>query len=346
MAFGVSSQVVSAIALYSAASSLMLIINKLALSLCPLHSAVTVAQLVFCALVVFAMNAAGLIEGLDGFETHKVKPYIWYILGFCIGIYCNMRALAASNIETVIVFRACVPITVALLDYMYLGRSLPNMRSAAALLMIVIGAMGYVSADAQFATTGLSSYTWAFAYFCTMCFQMTYGKYIIKEVKMNHPVWGAVLYTNTLGILPELFIGFVIFDEGSKLPGYTLTTAAAFAIFVSCILGTVISYAGFNCRNVLSATSFTVVGVMNKMVTVLINLVIWENHATWTGIFWLSVCIGAGTVYREAPMRPAQEPATSAELGLGSHEPTPLLHPDGTAVFDEPGNEQTKESNV
>jgi GDP-mannose transporter len=304
----VSPDVLFAIGLYSASSSLMLIMNKLALKLCPLHSTVTACQLAFCTAVVLIMSKTGLIEGLDGFESHKVRPYILYILGFTLGIYTNMRALADSNIETVIVFRACVPITVAVLDYVYLGRDLPNKRSTGALLMIVIGALGYVSSDEQFATGGWVSYTWPFAYFCTMCFQMTYGKYIIKEVKMNHPVWGAVLYTNTIGIVPELIIGFVIFNEGSQIPKYTaaggLTGPAAFALFVSCVLGTVISYAGFNCRNVLSATSFTVVGVMNKMITVLINLFIWDNHASWAGILWLCVCIGAGTVYREAPMRP------------------------------------------
>jgi len=297
-----ASNVAVAIAMYSAASSLMLIVNKLALTLCPLHSTVTVCQLAFCAVLVVGMKATGVIE-CDGFESHKVKPYLLYILGFCVGIYANMRALAASNIETVIVFRACVPIMVCVLDYLYLGRDLPNARSAGALLMIVIGALGYVSSDAQFAIGGLSSYTWAFAYFCTMCFQMTYGKYIIKEVKMSNPVWGAVLYTNAIGIVPELAIGFVLFDEGSKVAAVHMTTAAYCVVLASCVIGAGISYSGFNCRNVLSATSFTVVGVMNKMFTVLINLVIWENHATWTGIAWLVVCIAAGTAYREAPMR-------------------------------------------
>ena len=99
---------------------------------------------------------------------------------------------------------------------------------------------------------------------------MTYGKYIVSEVKMNSRVWGAVMYTNVLGIIPEWFLGFVIFDEGAKWaqhPVATWTGSAWGALLLSCILGTAIAYAGFNCRNVLSATSFTVVGVLNKMLT-------------------------------------------------------------------------------
>jgi len=311
-------QVIWAVGLYSAASSLMLVVNKLALSYIPLHSTVTVAQLLFCAIAVFGMKFSGMID-VDGFEAAKVKPYILYIIVFCLGIYTNARALAVSNVETVIVFRACAPIVVAGLDYVYLGRDLPNKKSTVALLAILVGAAGYVLSDAQFAADGLYAYSWVFAYFVTMCFQMSYGKWCISAVKMTNPVWGAVLYTNTLGILPELFLGFGLFGEGAHVSEVTWTSAGLSVLLLSCINGTVISYAGFNCRNVLSATSFTVVGVMNKMVTVLINCLIWDNHATAVGILWLGVCIGGGTMYREAPLRQnKQQEETGTDIEKGA----------------------------
>merc|ERR1711907_751019 len=138
-----------AIAFYSAASSMMLVVNKVVLTLIPLHSAVTVAQLAFCAALVFILRGAKIIE-VDDFEWEKVKPYSLYIGGFCMGIYSNMRALANSNVETVIVFRACTPLVVAVLDVIFLGRHIPNAKSILALIMIFGGALGYVASDHQF----------------------------------------------------------------------------------------------------------------------------------------------------------------------------------------------------
>ena len=36
-----------------------------------------------------------------------MKPYLLYIGMFVSTIYCNMKALQYSNVETLIVFRAC-----------------------------------------------------------------------------------------------------------------------------------------------------------------------------------------------------------------------------------------------
>ena len=42
---------------------------------------------------------------VDDFERDKVKAYAIYIAIFVLAIYTNMKALQASNVETVIVFR-------------------------------------------------------------------------------------------------------------------------------------------------------------------------------------------------------------------------------------------------
>jgi len=306
---------VTAIAAYSAASSLMLVVNKVVMAAIPLHSLVTVIQLVFCSLFVLGVKYFKLSD-IDDFEWSKVKPYLLYIGGFCFGIYANMRALATANVETVIVFRATCPLAVAGLDMMFLGREAPAPKSIGALVLIVVGALGYCSSDKDFESQGWGAYTWVTLYTLAMCFQMTYGKYILSEVKMKSRVWGAVMYTNVLGILPEWFLGFVIFDEATKWVEHPMAawpSGAWGALLLSCILGTAIAYAGFNCRNVLSATSFTVVGVLNKMITVLINVLIWDNHANATGIMWLALCIAAGTIYREAPLRTKKEEPKSEQ---------------------------------
>ena len=57
------------------------------------------------------------------------------------------------------------------------------------------------------------------------------------------------------------------------------------------------------CRGKVSATSFTIIGVMNKCLTILLNLVVWDQHAPPGGIAALLLCLIGGALYRQAPMR-------------------------------------------
>lgn len=69
-----------------------------------------------------------------------------------------------------------------------------------------------------------------------------------------------------------------------------------------------ISYTGWAARNAVSATLFTVVGITNKMATVLINLCLWDNGTSSFGFGCLMLCIAAGTLYQQAPMRDPGQP--------------------------------------
>ena len=48
---------------------------------------------------------------------------------------------------------------------------------------------------------------------------------------------------------------------------------------------------------------------MNKTFTVLINVLIWDNHASAVGIFSLFVYIGGSTICCEAPLRKKEQDA-------------------------------------
>lgn len=43
--------------------------------------------------------------------------------------------------------------------------------------------------------------------------------------------------------------------------------------------------------------------VVNKCLTILLNVAIWDKHAEAGGIFSLFICIAGGMVYQQAPMR-------------------------------------------
>jgi GDP-mannose transporter len=319
-----ANDVIQSVLAYSLVSSLMLITNKVCLHLIPMPSLVTCIQLATCSAIIIGLKVSGTVE-VDDYSMDKVRPYLLYIMAFVGGVYCNMQALQHANVETVVVFRTCAPLVVSLLDWWFLNRMLPSGRSLAGLLLIIFGAVGYVSSDRQFGVQGWMAYTWVSAYLIIICFEMTYGKYIIQEVKMKNRVWGAVYYTNTLAVLPMFLLGFGVFGEGARFGSFEWTPAGCGALALSCVLGTAISWAGFNCRNNISATSFTVVGVMNKMLTVLVNCLIWDRHASGQGLMYLFLCIAGGVVYKQAPLRPEAKEALELVKSSAPSLP-PSLH--------------------
>lgn len=44
----------------------------------------------------------------------------------------------------------------------------------------------------------------------------------------------------------------------------------------------------------VSATTYTLVGVVNKFLTVLLNTFVWDKHSSPFGIFAVCVCLLAG----------------------------------------------------
>lgn len=79
-------------------------------------------------------------------------------------------------------------------------------------------------------------------------------------------------------------------------------------LVVSSIIGTLIGYTGWSCRSLVSATSFTLIGVINKFLTILLNVFIWDKHATPLGILSLIVSLIGGSCYQQAPMRSTDKP--------------------------------------
>ena len=92
------------------------------------------------------------------------------------------------------------------------------------------------------------------------------------------------------------------------------TPATVGALSVSCLLGVSMSYFAFLCRAAVSATSFTVIGNVCKVLTVLINVCIWDKHATPAGLGCLLICLVAAFLYKPSPLRADRQLAQQGEL--------------------------------
>ena len=199
----------------------------------------------------------------------------------------------AANVETVIVFRSCAPrlslprrpasprhaappllrarrcapLCVAVTDYVFYQRAMPSRRSMCAMLLIALGALTYVSVDRDLKSPqAAAAYVWVGLWFALLIFQLTYGKQLVTGLGLQSS-WSPVLYTNGLACLPTALIGWASADF-EQLSRVDWTAASVGWLLLSCVAGVGISWAGFRCQALITATAYTVVGVMNKLLTV------------------------------------------------------------------------------
>jgi multidrug transporter EmrE-like cation transporter len=91
--------------------------------------------------------------------------------------------------------------------------------------------------------------------------------------------------------------------DSSKMTNW-LSFDVILPVALSCLFGLSISFFGFSCRRAISATGFTVLGIVNKLLTVVVNLLIWDKHASLMGTIGLLICMSGGVLYQQSTMKP------------------------------------------
>lgn len=281
---------------YMLCSATLLISNKYAVHVFPAPSFVLFSQLAGTAILVQIAKALGYIQ-CDSLEQTKVTKFFPVALIFLSTIFLNMKSLQYANVETFMVFRFSTPLCISVADYLFLGRQFPSKRSWICLFALLLGAFGYSQTDAHFEVKG---YMFCMLWYGVFCLDQIYLKHVVNTVKMDSN-WGRVYYSNLLASIP-LIIPFLT-DPNEIETLRNMDSRAAFAVGLSVFLGAAMSYFAWAARSLLSATSFTIVGNVCKLLTIVINVMIWDKHASSFGILCLLFCLGAAFFYKQAPMR-------------------------------------------
>jgi GDP-mannose transporter len=112
-----------------------------------------------------------------------------------------------------------------------------------------------------------------------------------------------VVYTNALaGSLLALTIPFVV-KEHAAVAALPWTATSISTLLTSCLIGIGVSHSAYVMRSVCSATLSAVVGILCKVLTVLINIMIWDKHASMVELAFLSLGLLSGAFYEQASLR-------------------------------------------
>ncbi|XP_047327042.1 GDP-mannose transporter GONST3-like [Impatiens glandulifera] len=288
---------------YCLSASLLSIINKWAVMKFPYPGALTALQYFTSAAGVLLCGWFKLLE-YDPLNLLTMWKFLPAAVIFYLSLFTNSELLLHANVDTFIVFRSVVPIFVAIGETLFLHQPWPTTKTWMSLLTIFGGSVLYVITDYQFS---IMAYTWAAAYLVSMSIDFVYIKHVVMTIGLN--TWGLVLYNN-LEALVLFPIELLIMGELKKIK-HEITDESDWHSFqvvlpvgLSCLFGLAISFFGFSCRRAISATGFTVLGIVNKLLTVVINLVIWDNHSTLIGTIGLLICMSGGIMYQQSTSKP------------------------------------------
>eukprot|EP01062_Namystynia_karyoxenos_P048360 TRINITY_DN3677_c0_g2_i1.p1 TRINITY_DN3677_c0_g2~~TRINITY_DN3677_c0_g2_i1.p1 ORF type:complete len:413 (+),score=108.33 TRINITY_DN3677_c0_g2_i1:78-1241(+) len=285
---------------FSVSSSLLVVINKWALLRFPYGATLTAIQFGVSALVAKAIGVFGIDE-VDPLRWNAVLAFIPAVVLFYVSVATNLKLLEHAHVDTYIVTRSLVPISTLGLEMAVLKSPWPGMATFCSLVLILVGACGYVATDRGF---NWAAYTYAATYLVAFTVDQVLIKKIVTDVKLTR--WGLVYYNNVLALC-LMPIGGWVTGEWSKLNS-AIEKGALSALFrwnvlgpvlVSCVFGVSISFFALNARRSLTATAFTVLGVVCKFFTVFINTAVWDQHASPFGVACVCVCIAGGVLFQQ-----------------------------------------------
>lgn len=255
---------------HAACAASLLVVNKWALKRFPYVWTLATVQFVFAATATYVCGKLRIID-VDPLETARLVKFFPAAGMFFVTITAGNAVVGVSNVDTFIVMRSVVPIPSAILEAIVLGEPCPAPRSWVGLATILLGAIGYCSANQGVV---VDSVAWVLLYLALMPLDGVLIKHLVGSSGLSP--WGLVLYNNVCAAVPGLIFSFIlehdIFLEPGQAASYC-TFDVLFPCILSCFAGLAISYFQLNVRKAISSTAFMVLGVSNKFLSVLMNQV-------------------------------------------------------------------------
>eukprot|EP00282_Hemiselmis_andersenii_P000853 CAMPEP_0114160692 /NCGR_PEP_ID=MMETSP0043_2-20121206/28499_1 /TAXON_ID=464988 /ORGANISM="Hemiselmis andersenii, Strain CCMP644" /LENGTH=310 /DNA_ID=CAMNT_0001256761 /DNA_START=83 /DNA_END=1012 /DNA_ORIENTATION=+ len=269
------------IASHMTVSSTMLVLNKAVLARLPVATTVLLFQVGSSALILWVLGKAKLLQ-VDAFEFQTAKAFFWNAAAFMALIYSNAKALQHANVETVVAVRTLSIFVTAYGDFRLLSVKALDAKSFGALCMVSGGAVGYfLSGGGMKEGTNMG---WVLAYCATNAAYPIVTKLVMMSRAMT--TWGRTYYNNLLTFI--IFIpAALILREDQKVTSLqedgAVNTVALSLLALSCLWGTAISFLGFLCLDNVSATTFNLMGNVNKILTLVVNGLLGDSRSPLMG---------------------------------------------------------------
>jgi len=285
-----------AVLVYVLCSSTMLVINKAAMNALPFSNTVSALQTGVGAVMLYICRSAGAIEQFPAPTASKVAGWSPVVMVWIVPIALNMAAMRYLTVETLMMFRSVTIVLVAVGDYLVLGNALQP-RQQVACAIISVGGIIYASHDISFHLVG---YLLGAAYSVAMLVNSIYTKFAFNQNK-SMTTWEKS-FLNNLVATPVMLVCVAAMEDVGKMQHTFVNMAPlqATCVALSCVMGLGISMSGIKCRDILSATSFDVLGNCTKYLTLAVNALVLGSSTNSLSLLGILLALTGSALYSPA----------------------------------------------
>eukprot|EP00123_Amoebidium_parasiticum_P020880 comp58129_c0_seq1/m.47818 comp58129_c0_seq1/g.47818 ORF comp58129_c0_seq1/g.47818 comp58129_c0_seq1/m.47818 type:complete len:328 (-) comp58129_c0_seq1:283-1266(-) len=289
-------RVVGSVLAYCSCSMTMMYSNKAVLSSYNFRFPWTLltAQCAVAVVLLWILNLSGYVkvEPLDWATCRK-----WYpaTVLFCMMLFTGTQSLMYLSIPIVTVFKNLTNIVVAYGDKYFYGQEVTQ-GVLVSLMLMVLGSLMSGWTDLQFDLIG---YLWMFA----NCFSTGANALYIRKAKKDTSLgqWGMSYYNNCLTITLVLPMA-LLSGELSRVQDFPYLYDSAFqtSVFITGAVGTALSLATFWCVSETSATTYSMIGSLNKIPLTVISFVFFDIPINFQSAISITFGLLSGMVFTYA----------------------------------------------
>ena len=283
------------------------VVNKIAVSDIPVPNVILVTQFATASFLLGLAHMFGMIK-LENINMRTCIGFLPFVACFFALLSSGMWVMKVAPLETFIAFKSTTPIALSILDYMFMGRTFPSLKSLCAMTGITGGAVWYVSGDVK---SEKIAYLYCAVFVFMACIEGGVAKDTINRYQMNS--WSRTFLVNTLSIPVGIVLSLLTGEaenvkNGMDANGNALKfgNRGLIALVCSCFFGVGMGVFTMLIRDALSATSCAVVATCNKFLAEVVNFFIWKNHASLEGAGAVCLIMASGIFYEQAQLRPGE----------------------------------------
>lgn len=253
---------------HTLSASTLTVANKWALEVYPYATTVTGLQVAFTILVVLVIKLSGCYP-VDKLEFAKAWHYFPAASMFFLTMVAGNMVIAYASVQVFVVMRAVIPAVTFALDWLLLGGPKPTCTSYAWLCVMIGGGGMFFTQNTEPLTW--PAIAWALVFLAIMPIDSLLVKKALTDIEFE--TWGRVYYQNLLALMMYLPMSLLTgeMSEALQLGSIASEPDVLLPLAVTCVLGLSISFFQLNLRNVIRATTFTLLGVLNKVLSVILD---------------------------------------------------------------------------
>lgn len=255
-----------------------------------------------CVLLLLVARKLNWIE-FEGLDRKKIINWIPLNILFVGMLLSGFTTINLLSVPMVTIFKNCTNILVTAGDFIFYKRR-PSRGVVGALLLTLFGAIFAGKNDLEFNLQGY------IAALINSCVTATYALYMPRAISdSNLSMFGRVYYNNLIS-LPLVFVvdNLVFYDINRffKSEQSASATLILLILFSGCI-GFFLSLCSFQCVQITSPTTYSMVGSTNKVPLAILGIFLFKTKVDSGSFIFISLSLLAGILFGYAKSKEKEQ---------------------------------------